>query len=285
MTVLLQRLVQYAWIIYGLCVIGALIYLVQALSAHRDRSLAQFTLEHEMATSRLVRAWGMVLLLLLIGAIVFVVATFLLPEIPMLANSAIATPTAMIGVQPSTPAFTPTPSPMLAPPTATPTPTEIAVPTLQPTDTPEPTETPSAGATGELNVSFGNFAALVGYSLPSTQISNNAPVELTLYWQALEGQSPINYMVFTHLIAASGDSRLIAQDDDQPANGSRPTSQWSTGESIADVHPMTFVEPDYTGPARIEVGLYNPSNSGERVPTGEGADRVVLPVTVTITGP
>jgi hypothetical protein len=43
---------------------------------------------------------------------------------------------------------------------------------------------------------------------------------------------------------------------------------------------MTFREP-YAGPARIEVGLYDPVTL-ERVPTEEGETFILLPTTLTI---
>jgi hypothetical protein len=54
--------------------------------------------------------------------------------------------------------------------------------------------------------------------------------------------------------------------------------EWSSGETVVDVHQMVFSEEhrDYTGPATIIVGLYNPEAAGERVVTSAGADYVTL---------
>jgi hypothetical protein len=177
------------------------------------------------------------------------------------------------GVQPSTLVATPVPSPTLG----------MVVPSLPPPEptegpTPEPTEAVAGAISGEVRVQFSNFAELVGYSLLTADVTTAQPLPLTLYWRALEGVSPMNYIVFTHLLAEDG--HMVAQHDGSPANGTRPTTTWMPGESIVDPHSMTFSDAAYTGPARIAVGLYDPATG--RVPTATGEDRVVLPITINI---
>jgi hypothetical protein len=132
-----------------------------------------------------------------------------------------------------------------------------------------------------LDVRFGQVAKLIGYDLPSQtpeEISANTPITLTLYWQALEGAIDTNYTVFTHILAADG--HLVGGHDGPPAGGARPTLGWITDEIITDQHVMTFREP-YVGPARIEVGLYDPITL-ERVPVEGGETFILLPTTLTI---
>ena len=45
-------LIDNAWVLYGACGVLALIFVVKALTAHRERGLALFTLERETAQSR-----------------------------------------------------------------------------------------------------------------------------------------------------------------------------------------------------------------------------------------
>jgi hypothetical protein len=130
-----------------------------------------------------------------------------------------------------------------------------------------------------LDVQFGQVARLVGYDLPQQEFTTADTIPLTLYWQSLTTGSPVEYTVFTHVIAEEG--HLIGQHDAPPANGGRPLSGWLAGEFITDRHDMTFRQPDYAGRARIEVGLYDPE-SGERVLTQDGRDFVYLPVELTI---
>lgn len=129
-------------------------------------------------------------------------------------------------------------------------------------------------------VEFGEFARLVGYDLPQTVISSGEPVELTLYWESLATGAERTYTVFTHLLAEDG--HLIGQHDGLPAQGQRPLTSWVEGEFIDDRHTLAFSEPEYTGPARIGVGLYHP-DSGIRLPTATGEDVFYLPEVLEIT--
>jgi hypothetical protein len=130
----------------------------------------------------------------------------------------------------------------------------------------------------ELGVRFGDVAELLGYDLAQTEVTSNQPVTLTLYWRALEGASVANYTVFTHILAADG--HLVGQHDGPPAQGKRPTPGWIVEEVLVDRHPMVFRE-EYVGPARIEVGLYDPVTL-DRVPTADGADHLILPTPLDV---
>jgi len=129
-----------------------------------------------------------------------------------------------------------------------------------------------------LDVRFGRVAHLMGYDLPSETFTAGEPITLTLYWQALEGAGEADYTVFAHVLAADG--HLVGQHDGPPAGGARPTAGWLPGEIVTDRHAMTFREP-YAGPARIEVGLYDPGTL-ERVPTEEWKTFTLLPTVLTI---
>jgi hypothetical protein len=288
MTILLQRLVEYAWVIYVLCAIGAIIYAVRALGAHRARRLAIFTLEREAATSKVVQAWAIVLVFCFIGASVFFVVTFFLSDLPARVEGSTPEPS---GLELRTPTATPTPTPtpgieILTIPAAT----VAAIPTPIP---PEVTDSPEAGATvlplgavsGEVHAQFGNppFAELVSYGLSAAEIAAGQPLELTLNWRALDATSPIDYVIFTHL--RKDDGNIIAQHDGPPAGGNRPMTTWGPGASVIDVHLMAFAEEHwgYAGSATIAVGLYNPEVPAERVLVSTGGDYVTLPVTLVVT--
>lgn len=284
MTILLRWLVDRAWILYAVCAVGIVIYFLRVMSARRERGLAMFTLERETATARLIQATAMLLVFVAIGAIVFVSTTFILPTLPMFgAGTPSATPTLAAGVQPSTLVATPLPSPTLGLVVPTEVSTGVVVPSLPPPEptealTPEPAEAVPGAISGEVRVQFSNFAELVGYSLLTADVTTAQPLPLTLYWRALEGVSPMNYIVFTHLLAEDG--HMVAQHDGSPANGTRPTTTWMPGESIVDPHTMAFSDAAYTGPARVAVGLYDPATG--RVLTATGEDRVVLPITINV---
>jgi len=285
MTILLQWLIEYTWVLYPLCAIGFITYVVRALIAQRERSQAQFILERDVAAARVVRAWAMVLVFVVIGAVVFVSTAFILPNLDIAPLP--PTPTLEAGLELLTPTATLAPSPTsgFSVPTFTPAAASAQVPSPPP---PEPTETPSpespgildVAVTGEVNVRFGNFARLVSYGLPATEVTTAQSLLLTLQWQALDGTSTTDYWVFTHLLAEDG--RLIAQHDGSPASGASPTTGWIPGEIIIDPHSMAFYDAAYTGPATIAVGMYDPGNANARVPTEMGNDYVVLPITVNI---
>ncbi len=130
----------------------------------------------------------------------------------------------------------------------------------------------------EFQVRFGDVAELVGYDLDAAEIAAGQPVTLTLYWRALEGAGRADYTVFTHILAEDG--HLVGQHDGPPAEGTRPTRGWVVGEIVVDRHVMAFREP-YTGPARIEVGLYD-AVTLERVATEGGETFALLPTFLTI---
>jgi len=130
----------------------------------------------------------------------------------------------------------------------------------------------------EHHVRFGDVAELLGYDLETTEVVWNEPVVVTLYWRALKEAGRADYTVFAHILAADG--HLVGQHDGLPAGGARPTPGWVPGEIIADRHEMTFREP-YTGPALIEVGLYDPVTL-DRVITEGGETFTLLPETITV---
>lgn len=290
MTILLQWLVDQAWIFYLACGLGVIVYVLRALAARRECNMAVFTLERETAAARAAQSWVMVVVFVVIAVLIFVSTTYILPTLPIYgAGAPPPTATLAAGVEPSAPAITLTPSPTLGPLVVTATPTATTTSELAPaaelTEAPaaeeptlEPTETPEFAVSGQVGARFGDLAELVGYALRATEFTAAEPLSLTLYWQKLEGTPSVNYLVFTHLLAPDG--RLIAQHDGAPAGGTRPLDTWTPDETIVDVHPLAFYDVGYVGPARIAVGLYDPAVG--RVPTTTGDDRVILPITVNI---
>jgi hypothetical protein len=302
-TVLLRWLIENAWIFYVACGVLALIDFVRALTAHRERGLALFTLERESATARVVQSWSTVLAFIVLAAILYVATHYVIPEVPLLDPEVpLPTPTLVSGVEPITPSPGPSPTGQLilntpqsgtaesqAEPTATFPPPPTAPPSDESTPEGEPKENPTPAPTqvtvqsvsGDLNVRFGDFARLAGYTVSTVQPASGTTLELTLYWQALDAKSPVDYIVFTHLLA--DDGHLVAQHDGQPEGGNKPTTSWAPRESIVDYHPMTFQDLEYKGTARIVVGLY--AATGERVIAGTGADHAILPIAINVVAP
>ena len=116
--------------------------------------------------------------------------------------------------------------------------------------------------------------------MAQTKVSPDEPLGLTLVWRVTETPE-VSYRVFTHLLNDAG--RVIAQHDDVPGQGARPTTSWVAGEYLADPYALVFNEEGraYRGPARLEVGFYDPQ-TGARVLTAGGADHVMLPVEIAV---
>ncbi|HZY46152.1 MAG TPA: glycosyltransferase family 39 protein [Anaerolineae bacterium] len=94
-----------------------------------------------------------------------------------------------------------------------------------------------------MNVMLGDAIELVGYNLDQSH--------LTLIWRSIKSLDQ-DYTVFTHVLDQSGQQ--IAGQDNQPLNGSYPTSRWSAGEYVIDPYAINVASGQYA----IEVGLYDP---------------------------
>lgn len=125
---------------------------------------------------------------------------------------------------------------------------------------------------------FEGVGTLEGYTLGQEVVRAGETLPLALVWRAA-GTPPQPYTVFTHLLDASG--RYIGGHDGPPAGGERPTTGWTAGEYIVDQHALALEETAYRGPARIEIGLYDPQ-TGQRVRLDNGADHLVLPAEIRV---
>ncbi len=127
---------------------------------------------------------------------------------------------------------------------------------------------------------FQGVAVLEGFSVAQTEVSPDEALGLTLVWRVTETPD-VSYRVFTHLLNDAG--RVIAQHDDIPGQGARLTTSWVAGEYLVDPYALVFNDEGraYRGPARLEVGFYDPQ-TGARVLTVGGADHVILPVEIAV---
>ncbi len=99
--------------------------------------------------------------------------------------------------------------------------------------------------------------SLAGYNLTPT----NGQLELRLYWQT-SAPLPTRYKVFVQLLAV--DNSVLAQSDQFPAGGERPTTGWLPGEIITDGHTLTLAPDVPPGSYRLIAGLYDPL-TGQRL--------------------
>ena len=124
---------------------------------------------------------------------------------------------------------------------------------------------------------LGNSILLEGFDLPSAVLQPGAELALTLHWRDLH---PVDddYTVFVHLL--DGHEKVVAQRDQPPSGGARPTSSWFPGDVVLDAYRIAI--PPGLAPGRyvIEVGMYNPTN-GSRLAVVDRAgnsvgDRILL---------
>jgi len=134
-----------------------------------------------------------------------------------------------------------------------------------------------------LEVNLGNQVELMGYDVEEGEVEVGGRVQLTLYWRGL-AQTERDYTVFTHLVDEEG--RIWAQQDNEPLQGSYPTSFWDEGEIVKDEYDLVVDGDALLGEYLLEVGMYL-AETGERLPVysidGELlGDRIFLPSEVRV---
>ena len=91
-------------------------------------------------------------------------------------------------------------------------------------------------------------------------------VRVTLYWRAVA--HPVGERTVSVRIAGAA-GQLLAQQDMQPVNGTRPTSWWEPGWYLRDVYYLTLSPQAQSGAAALQLLLYD-SFTQEPVPFDSG---------------
>jgi hypothetical protein len=99
---------------------------------------------------------------------------------------------------------------------------------------------------------------LLGYHLPRTAWRPGETLTLRLYWLARHTPDR-NYKVFVHLVTPD-DSARVAQTDNAPNLGFRPTTRWSPGKLIIDAQQVELGPDTPPGKYRLLVGMYRPED-------------------------
>jgi hypothetical protein len=123
-----------------------------------------------------------------------------------------------------------------------------------------------------------NGIQLLGYDLPNRHLRRGDGLSLTLYWQPRD-EITTSLTVFVHLIDV--ENTIVAQRDQLPAAGSRPTAGWAPGEVIADGYGFLISEEIPPGEYRLRVGWYD-ARTGDRVRLADGSDFWLLPQVITV---
>jgi hypothetical protein len=118
-----------------------------------------------------------------------------------------------------------------------------------------------------LSATFDGRIELLGYTLNETQFRPGESPLLALYWQPTTAM-PEDYTVFVHLL--SEQEELLAQQDSQPARGTRPTYTWAAGEIIEDTREIVIPSDAPPGGYSLSVGMYELA-TGERLPVTDDA--------------
>jgi hypothetical protein len=105
----------------------------------------------------------------------------------------------------------------------------------------------------KVRVTFGDEISLRGYDISAPRASPTADVTVTLYWEAVQPPRH-DYSVFIHVDDLTG--RTVAQSDGFPVNGELPTTRWSPGYAVEDVHHIKLPSASVSGRLRIIAGLY-----------------------------
>ena len=112
-----------------------------------------------------------------------------------------------------------------------------------------PRERPEYVIDKQVYYDLGGKVALIGYELTSPV--DRAGLDLRLYWQALSDLDEDD-TVFVHGLDEEG--RILAQQDNQPRNGSYPTGLWDEGEIVEDLYHLTV--PAGRPSVLLAVGMY-----------------------------
>jgi hypothetical protein len=92
-----------------------------------------------------------------------------------------------------------------------------------------------------------------------------------LDWQAARTMDEA-YKVFVHVLGADG--LPIAQQDNEPVNGTYPTTRWQRGERVSDPYVIALPADLAPGEYAVEVGMYRISDLS-RLPVLDEEQRVV----------
>jgi hypothetical protein len=118
---------------------------------------------------------------------------------------------------------------------------------------------------------FGNKLRLRSYAYRSDAYRPGETVHLVLEWEATQAMDEA-YKVFVHLLGANG--LPFAQQDNEPLNGTYPTTRWQQGERVSDPYAIALPADLSPGEYRVEVGLYRISGL-TRLPVLDAEQNVV----------
>jgi 4-amino-4-deoxy-L-arabinose transferase-like glycosyltransferase len=152
-------------------------------------------------------------------------------------------------------------------------------------------------ATTPASVTFGDGIELAGFdfqqprlapapgasSARTAQLRPGEQVAVALAWRAL---APVEADYTLTLQLLGPDGQIYGQRDAPPLDGAAPTSTWSPGEIVTEIHTLAVAQDAPAGEYRLLVGWYM-LGTGERLPVRDGtggapANEFFLPVTFEV---
>ena len=119
----------------------------------------------------------------------------------------------------------------------------------------EPLAAPPADMT-PLDVAFGGWARLLGYTVEATDVQIGERAHVTLYWRR-EGEATGRHQVWLRLLDIHGE--VVWQARDRFAvNNTYPANAWKPGEVIPDYHEIPFAHGLLPGQYWLQAGLFEP---------------------------
>jgi hypothetical protein len=118
---------------------------------------------------------------------------------------------------------------------------------------------------------FDNKLRLRGATYGAGDYRPGETIKLTLQWEAVRAMDEA-YKVFVHVLGPDG--LPIAQQDNEPLNGTYPTTRWQQGERVSDPYAIVLPADLAPGEYAVEVGLYRISDL-TRLPVLDDEGQVV----------
>ena len=125
---------------------------------------------------------------------------------------------------------------------------------------------------------FGNLIRLRSAAYATEALHAGDTMRLTLEWEAVRAVNE-PYKVFVHVLGRNG--LPIAQQDNEPVQGTYPTTRWQSGERVSDPYAISLPSDLAPGEYAVEVGLYRISDLSRLPVLDDGGsvvdDKVFLP--------
>lgn len=99
---------------------------------------------------------------------------------------------------------------------------------------------------------FEDKIRLVGYEYSARALSPGEPLAITLYWEAQQAMEE-DYIVQLRLLDESGS--VVANLEERPVGGGRPTTSWQPGEIITDPHTLLLDSSLAGGSYQVQLAL------------------------------